>query len=105
MKIILDECLPKKLRNDFPDHEVFTVPDMGWAGVKNGKLLALIESNGFTVFITVDRNLSFQQNLDHLKILVMVINAKSNRYSELKLLVPKITGTLSQNPVPGVIQI
>lgn len=105
MKVLLDECLPIKLKNDFLDHEIFTVSEMGWTGVKNGKLLSLLESNGFSVFITVDRNLSFQQNLDQLKIAVIVLHAKNNRYTELTTLIPKIMTALAQNPPPGVIHV
>ena len=58
MKILLDESLPRKLRNDFgSDHEVWTVRDKGWLGKKNGELLKLIATNGFEILVTVDRNL------------------------------------------------
>ena len=56
MRILLDECLPKKLKKDFSNHEVKTVPEMGWAGKKNGELLPLLE-NHFDIFITADQNL------------------------------------------------
>ena len=56
MKILLDESLPRKLRNDFgADHEVWTVRDKGWLGKKNGELLKFIVDNGFEIFVTVDR--------------------------------------------------
>lgn len=65
MKILLDESLPRKLRNDFGlEHEVWTVRDKKWLGKKNGELLRLIIDDGFDVFVTVDRNLPYQQNLD-----------------------------------------
>jgi predicted nuclease of predicted toxin-antitoxin system len=56
VKILIDECLPRKLKNALPDHEVKTVPEMGWAGKKNGELLKLM-IGVFDVFITVDSNL------------------------------------------------
>ena len=59
MKVLLDECLPRKLENDLPGHDVSTVPEMQWRGLKNGELLKQA-SGRFDVFITVDRNLSFQ---------------------------------------------
>lgn len=62
MKILLDECIDRKLARELVDYEIKTVPQMGWAGIKNGQLLALAEAE-FDIFITVDRNLSFQQNL------------------------------------------
>ena len=62
---------------------------MGWAGTKNGQLLALAEKE-FDVFITVDRNLSFEQNLPNFNISVVVLKAHSNRLADLKPLVPEI---------------
>jgi len=66
---------------------------MGWAGIKNGALLTLA-GNEFDVFITVDRNLSFQQNLPDFNIAVLVLHATSNRLADLKPLAPKILATL-----------
>ncbi|MBC5794969.1 DUF5615 family PIN-like protein [Sphaerospermopsis sp. LEGE 00249] len=94
MKLILDECIDRRLTQEFIGYEIKTVPQMGWAGTKNGKLLALIEKE-FDVFITVDRNLSFQQNLSQFNIAVVVLPAKSNRLMDLKPLVPKILDILS----------
>ncbi|WP_204150894.1 DUF5615 family PIN-like protein [Leptolyngbya sp. CCY15150] len=93
MKILLDECIDRKLAREFPNHEVKTVPQMGWAGVKNGQLLALAEQE-FDVFITVDRNLSFQQNLSQLDIAIVVLQASSNRLADLKPLAPKVLDVL-----------
>ena len=61
MKLRLDECIDRKFAREFVEYEIKTVPQMGWAGVKNGQLLALAEAE-FDVFITVDRNLSFHFN-------------------------------------------
>ena len=66
---------------------------MGWAGIKNGALLTLAEKE-FDAFITVDRNLSFQQNLPEFNIAVLVLHAPSNRLADLRPLVPKILLTL-----------
>ena len=94
MKLILDECIDRRLTKEFIDYEIKTVPQMGWAGTKNCKLLALIETE-LDIFITVDRNLSFQQNLSQFNIAVVVLQAKSNRLMDLKPLVPKILDILS----------
>ncbi|NJN91163.1 MAG: hypothetical protein HC878_12870 [Leptolyngbyaceae cyanobacterium SL_5_14] len=67
---------------------------MAWAGVKNGQLLTLAEAE-FDVFITVDRNLSFQQNLSQFKIAVIVLQAPSNRLTDLKLLAPEVAAILA----------
>lgn len=89
MKILLDECIDKRLVASFSGLFVKTVPQMGWASVKNGKLLALAESE-FDVFITVDRNLSFQQNTVNLNLAIIVLKAKSNRVSDLEPLIPEV---------------
>lgn len=91
---MLDECIDRKLAREFVGYEVKTVPQMGWAGVKNGQLLALVEAE-FDIFITVDRNLSFQQNLPQFDVAVIVLQAPSNRLADLKLLVPKILAILA----------
>jgi hypothetical protein len=93
MKLLLDECIDRKLAREFVGHEVKTVPQMGWAGVKNGQLLALAQTE-FDVFITVDRNLSFQQNLPQFNIIVIVLQASSNRLADLKPLAPKVLAIL-----------
>lgn len=67
---------------------------MRWAGLKNGQLLRQAETE-FDVFITVDRNLAFQQNLPQFEIAVLVLHTVSNRLKDLKLLMPKILNTLS----------
>ncbi|GAA6622109.1 DUF5615 family PIN-like protein [Scytonema sp. NUACC26] len=93
MKLLLDECIDRKLAREFVGYEVKTVPQMGWAGIKNGQLLALAQTE-FDVFITVDRNLSFQQNLPQFNITVIVLQASSNRLADLKPLVPKVLAIL-----------
>ena len=82
MKILLDECIDRKFIRELSGHQVKTVPQMGWAGIKNGQLLALTEAE-FDVFITVDRNLSFQQNLPQFDMAVIVLHALSNRLADL----------------------
>lgn len=89
MKLLLDECIDRRLAREFSGQNIKTVPQMGWSGTKNGKLLALAEKE-FDVFITVDRNLLFEQNLPKFDLAVVVLKAYSNRLSDLKPLVPKI---------------
>lgn len=84
----------RKFTREFVGYEVKTVPQMGWAGVKNGQLLALAEAE-FDVFITVDRNLSFQQNLSQFNIAVIVLQAPSNRLADLKPLAPEVLANLA----------
>lgn len=83
MKILLDECIPRKFRNSFVDHECHTVPEAGFEGLKNGDLLTRAEKAGFEVFITMDRGLPYQQNLSDRGIAILIIRSRSNRIGDL----------------------
>lgn len=87
MKLLLDECLPRKLKFEFKGHEIKTSPEMGWAGKKNGELLSLAAQQ-FDGFITVDQNLSYQQNLEKNKIAIIVLIVPDSRFETIKPLVP-----------------
>jgi hypothetical protein len=89
MRIILDECLPRRLLRDIPDHMVTTVPKQGWAAITNGSLLELIEPE-FDVFITMDSNIVHQQNLDGLHVCLIVLHGPNSRYETLQPLLPQI---------------
>jgi hypothetical protein len=94
VRVLLDECVDRRLAREITGHEVTTVPDAGWAAAKNGDLLALAE-NGFDAFVTVDRNLSFQQRLPRFAIAVVILRARSNRLVDLRPLVPRLLEALS----------
>lgn len=94
MRILLDECLPKRLKDEFRRHDARTVPEMGWASKQNGELLGLAEKE-FDVFLTVDRNLSFQQHVRDFDIAVVVLVARGNRLSDLKPLIPEVEQVLA----------
>ena len=100
MRVLLDECVDWRLSRDVVGHEVKTARQMGWAAIENGELLALA-SEHFDVFVTVDRNLSFQQNLVSLSIAVVVLHAKSNRLADLRPLVPSLLAAI-ESAEPGV---
>ena len=89
MKVFVDECVDWRLARDIVGHEVKTARQMGWSTIKNGELLALAAGE-FDVFVTVDRNLSFQQNLPAFAIAVIVLRANSNRLADLRPLVPEL---------------
>ena len=91
MKVLLDECLPRKLKYALPDHDCQTVPVAGFAGKKNGLLLTLGESNGFDVFLTMDKGIEYEQNLRGRMIAILVLQAKSNRLDDLPALMPACT--------------
>jgi hypothetical protein len=90
MKVLLDECVPRKLKNNLIGHECQTVPEVGLAGKKNGELLALAREAGFEVFVTVDRGIEYEQNLARQDIAVIVPLAKSSRVADLLPLVPEV---------------
>lgn len=101
MRILLDECLPRRLKKVLAPHETQTVPEMGWAGKKNGELLSLLAAK-FEAFLTIDRNIVYQQDLADLPFGVVVLGARSNRFADLEPLVPKVLEAL-QTLRPGQI--
>lgn len=103
MRFLFDECLPGRLRRHLPGHEFSTVQREGWAGVKNGRLLAQITASGrFDVFVTVDKNLPHQQNLGGIPFAVVVLRARSNNYENTA---PLMTELLARLPelTPGAL--
>jgi hypothetical protein len=78
MRVLLDECVPRKLRRELAGHEVLSVTERGWSGIANGELLALADAE-FDAFLTVDQNLRYQQNLKSLNIAIVLLVARSNR--------------------------
>ena len=97
MRIILDECLPARLRRDLSGHEVQTVPRAGWAGIKNGKLLQLIAASGqFDIFLTMDKSLPHQQQLKTLPFAVVILRAASNNIEDVRPLMPEILRRLPE---------
>ena len=95
MKVLLDECAPRKLERELADHEVFTVTERGWSGIKNGNLLALAAPE-FDVFLTVDQNLKYQQNLKNFSIGIILLIARNNRLKTLLPLMPEVREALSK---------
>jgi predicted nuclease of predicted toxin-antitoxin system len=105
MKLLLDENLPKRLKHDFPGHEVYTVRDKGWNGKKNGELLALMTGEKFDSLITFDKNLEYQQNFLKFSLPVLVLDATDNSYETLCKLIPEIKLMLSSPLNPGPHQV
>ena len=89
MRVFLDECIDWRLVHDIVGHDVKTARQMGWTTIQNGALLTLASLH-FDVFVTLDRNLSFQQNLDSFSIAVVVLEAKTSRLTDLKPLIPNL---------------
>ena len=100
MRLLLDENLPKRLKNDFLEHEVFIVRDKGWNGISNGALLKLMIDDGFNALMTFDKNLQHQQNFTKYTITVFVLSAPVNTYNELTKLSHKIREYLNSDILP-----
>ena len=95
MKVLLDECVTRYLKRDFTGHEVLTVEEAGFKGLKNGQLLQTASAQ-WDVLVTVDQNLEYQQNLRTLAIAVIVLKAKRSTYPMLKPLMPQVLITLEK---------
>jgi hypothetical protein len=93
VRILLDHCLPRRLKNAFPAHEVATAAELGWDALRNGKLLTAAATR-FDVFLTIDKNLKHQQNLATLPVAVIVILAPTNRFGDVVACVPSIEKAL-----------
>ena len=100
MRVLLDECVPRRLRRELPGLDVSTVPDEGWASRRNGDLLRLMLGAGFTVFVTMDRNLSYQQNVAAAGVAVVVLRARTNRLHDLLPLMPRVYEAI-RGAIPG----
>lgn len=91
MKILLDENLPRRLKFDFGyGQEVHTVQEMNWQGKNNGELLGLATFSGFDCFITLDKNLQFQQNLNRFSIFIIILDVPDSKYQTIQPLVVKL---------------
>lgn len=81
MKLLLDENLPKKLKYRFSKtYEVLTVPELGWGGMKNGDLLKKMKSKDLRTLLSIDKNMSYQQNLQTYNVCLIVLNSNDTRY-------------------------
>jgi hypothetical protein len=104
MKLLLDENLPKKLKLDFTEYEIYTVTDKGCNGIKNGELLKLMLSENFDALLTFDKNLQYKQNFEKYSITVFVYSIFINSYSELTKHSSKVKthlalGNMSKGPI------
>jgi predicted nuclease of predicted toxin-antitoxin system len=89
VNFLLDECVPARFARSLVGHSVTTVQKRGWAGIKNGDLLALAEKE-FDAFVTVDRKLGTQQDLTKFRIPVLLIRARTNRLEHIRSLASEL---------------
>jgi hypothetical protein len=94
VRVLLDESVPRPLAPLLVSHEVRTVTQLRWTGIKNGELLSRAAAESFDVVLTADQNIEFQQNLSKLPVAVIVLIAKTNRIESLEPLVPEILAVL-----------
>jgi predicted nuclease of predicted toxin-antitoxin system len=104
MKLLLDECTPKRLSLDLTGHDVQTVAEVGLKGLKNGALLQQASKN-FDALVTVDQNIPFQQNTANLPLAVVILKARSNRYSDLRTLMPRVLQILQTIQVGEIVRV
>jgi predicted nuclease of predicted toxin-antitoxin system len=95
MRILLDECVPRRLRRELSGHDVETVPEMGWASLENRALLE-IASGKFDILLTTDQRLSYQQTVSDYAIAVVVLVARRNKLEMLLPLLPELRIVISQ---------
>ena len=94
MRVLLDECVPRRLKRELPGHDVITVVEMGWSGIKNGKLLDLAAEH-FECFLTVDANIEKQQHLPAIPVVIILVRAASNDPVTISALAPSIVEALA----------
>jgi hypothetical protein len=105
MRVLLDECVDRRLARHLTGHAVRTVPQEGWAGKKNGELLALMQAAGFPVLVTVDQGIRHQQNLQAAGVAVVVMIAVSNKLADLLPLVPDVLTALNTIQPGDVVEV
>jgi hypothetical protein len=103
MRVLLDEQLPRQLAAEIGGHDVSTVQQCGWAGLKNGELLRVGADAGFEVLVTADRNLQFQQNLSQSRLGIILLVATSNALEDLVPLLPGLLAAIPKSR-PGQLQ-
>ena len=104
LRVLLDECIDARFAPHVTGVETRTVLGKGWSGISNGKLLTLAQSE-FDVFVTVDKNLAFQQHLPKFSIAVIVVHCKSNRVQDLLEILPELLLAISNAPKGQVTRI
>jgi hypothetical protein len=94
MRILIDECLNWRLGRGLTGHYTVSAQKMGWSGIKNGKLLTLAVENNFDVFLTGDRNLTFQQNTTEFSIAIIVLESEGIQLQHTLPLMPNVLALL-----------
>jgi predicted nuclease of predicted toxin-antitoxin system len=96
MKILLDECVTKKLKRLLEDYEVYTVTEMGWNGLKNGKLLQKAAEQSFDILLTIDKNIDSQQNISTHNLSLVILDVAKSNLKHLEPLIPAFIAKIEQ---------
>jgi predicted nuclease of predicted toxin-antitoxin system len=94
VRVLLDECLPARLKRALPGHAVKTVPETGWRGSKDGELLRLA-AKSFDVFVTIDRNMERQHDLSGFRLGFIIAHVRSNRLIDFQAILPDLVEAVS----------
>lgn len=105
MTIIIDECLPKRITRFFPEHKVWTVPQMGLGGYKDTELLNALDKKEVDIFITIDGNIEYQQQFVDRVFKTIVIRAVSNRFSDLEQFKARLREALVEKNLSNIIHV
>ena len=95
MRILLDECVTKRLKTHLTSYEVATVTEKGWSGLRNGQLMTAASADGFDILLTIDKNLQHQQNVGKYPLIIVVLNSPS---SKLEVLITFLSAFEQQLP-------
>jgi hypothetical protein len=104
MRVLLDECLPRKLKRSIVGHDLATVQERGWSSKKNGELLRLMDGT-VDVFLTSDQNLRYQQNLVTIGFSIIVLMVPDNRLPTLQPLMPQVQSLLDTITPGAVVEV
>ena len=96
MKILLDECITKRLKKHLDEFEVFTVWELNLSGIKNGKLMTFCVDNAFDLLLTIDKNLLFQQNIDQYPLTIVVFDCQTSKIEELVTFLPSFKSQIDK---------
>lgn len=105
MRLLLDNCVDRRLARRLPSYEVVAASSLGWAALTNGELIAAATASGFRAIITTDTGMQHQQNVAALRIAIIVLRAPTNRLSDLLPLLPGVERALRSLPDRGVIEV
>ncbi len=96
MKILLDECVTKKLKRHLDEFEVRTVVEMGWSGYRNGTLLKAAAEAQFDLLLSIDKNMAHQQNMAKYDIAVVVFDTRRSKVDVLLDFLPEFRARIQE---------